>query len=596
VREFSVPALVDVPTTGNLTDLIHHNAAAEPQRVALSRRMPNGWEDVTTTQFLAEVIAAAKGLIAAGIQTGDRVALMSSTRYEWTLLEFAIWCAGAVTVPIYPTSSAEQVQWILSDSRTAACIVETAEHQAVVTEVGAKAQQLTQVWRITEGAINTLRETGAAVPDAEVTARRAALTPHSLATIIYTSGTTGQPKGCELTHGNFLIKLSNAVRLLDELFAPPNASSLIFVPMAHVIARFIQIGCIMSRARIGHTDITRLTEDLAAFQPTFVVSVPRVFEKVYHAASQKAHAEGKGKIFDAATGTAIAYSESLDTGGPGLALTLKHAVFDKLIYARLRAVFGGEIRYAISGGAPLGVELGHFFRGIGLTILEGYGLTETTGGSTVNSPGAMKIGTVGTPLPGVSVKIANDGEILLKGGNVFRGYWHAQKATDAAFSRGWFCTGDIGELDAEGYLTITGRKKELIVTAAGKNVAPAVIEDRIRAHPLVSQCMVVGDRKPYVACLVTIDAETFPDWKIRHGKPDEARVADLVADPDLIATVQEAVDEGNKAVSKAEAVKKFRILATDFTEADGQLTPTLKPKRHMILREFASEIEALYAT
>jgi long-chain acyl-CoA synthetase len=594
VREYSVAAVVET-ASGTLTDLIVTNATEAPAHPVFSRRVGDGWQDVTAREFHDEVAALARGLVALGVQPGDRVGIMSKTRYEWTLADFAIWYAGAVAVPIYETSSAEQVQWILGDSGAVACFVETAEHEAQVEAVKGELPQLRNIWQFVRGDVASLSAEGAAVPDVDLEARRSAVKPGDLATIIYTSGTTGRPKGCQLSHSNFLTEVTNAVEGGKELFNPAGAT-LLFLPLAHVFARVIQVACVYSRSRMGHTaDVRNLLDDLASFQPTFILSVPRVFEKVFNSASQKAHAEGKGRIFDAAAATAIAYSEALDTGGPALGLRLRHGLFDRLVYSKLRAALGGRVEFAVSGGAPLGARLGHFFRGIGVLVLEGYGLTETTAATTVNLPSHVKIGTVGRPVPGSAVRIADDGEVLVSGGIVFGGYWHNDAATSEALSAdGWFHTGDIGELDEDGFLRITGRKKELIVTAGGKNVAPAVLEDRIRAHALVSQCMVVGDGQPFVAALVTIDPEAFPHWRQQHGKPEDATVRELVEDPDLLASVQEAIDDGNRAVSRAEAIKKFRILPVDFTEEGGQLTPTLKLKRNVVIKEFAGDIDALY--
>ncbi len=596
MREFTVPAAYTVPDGANLTDVVWDNADAHPNSVVFSRRVEGEWRDVTASTFRDDVTAMAKGLVAAGVQAGDRVGLMSKTRYEWTLADYAIWAAGAITVPIYETSSAEQVQWILGDSGAVAVVLETPAHAATVEQVHAELPDLANVWQIDGGAIDTLKSTGSEIADSEIDARRAATGPDDAATIIYTSGTTGRPKGCELTHRNLLFEVHNAMPGLSGLFNA-EASTLLFLPLAHVFARLIQCGAVATRTRMGHTaDVKNLLDDLAIFQPTFVLSVPRVFEKVYNGARQKAHAAGKGGIFDKAEKVAIAYSEALDSGGAGVGLKLQHAVFDKLVFSKLRTVLGGQCHAAVSGGAPLGSRLGHFFRGIGLTVYEGYGLTETSAASTVNLQDALKIGTVGRPLPGVSIRIADDGEVMIHGEHVFRQYWHNEAATKESIDAdGWFHSGDIGQLDDEGYLTITGRKKELIVTAGGKNVAPAVLEDRLRAHPLVSQCMVVGDAQPFIGCLVTIDPEAFPAWKERAGKAVETTVADLHTDDDLRAEIQLAVDEANKAVSKAEAIRVFRILPRDFTEEGGELTPSLKLKRNVVLKEYADEIAAIYA-
>jgi long-chain acyl-CoA synthetase len=530
------------------------------------------------------------------VKAGDRVGLMSATRYEWTLIDYAIWTAGAVTVPIYETSSAEQIEWILSDSGAVAVFLETDSHVASFEQVKGNLGKVEHVWRIDDATVDRLVTAGGSVTEDDIQQRRRTLTPESLATIIYTSGTTGRPKGCELSHRNFLYDATATTEGLDEMFGP-DQSTLLFLPLAHVFARIIQVGCVQARVRMGHTaDIKNLMADLANFKPTFILSVPRVFEKVYNTAKQRAHADGKGAVFDLAERVAIGYSEAKDGNElKRLLLEVPHRVFDALVYSRLRSALGGQAHSAISGGAPLGERLGHFFRGIGLPIYEGYGLTETTAGATVNRPDAMKVGTVGRPIPGVTVRIADDGEILLRGDNVFRGYYNNADATKEALDNGWFHTGDIGELDRDGFLRITGRKKELIVTAGGKNVAPAVLEDRLRAHPLVSQCMVVGDQKPFIACLVTVDEEGFPDWKSKHGKPADASVADLADDADLRADVQAAIDDANKAVSHAEAIKAFRIVGDDWTVESGHLTPSLKLKRNVVMADYADEVEALYS-
>ncbi|MET8626912.1 long-chain fatty acid--CoA ligase [Kitasatospora sp. NPDC004669] len=593
--DFSLPALYQVPSGGNLSDPVHRNAEEHPDVAVLSRKVDGHWQELTAVQFLAEVHAAAKGLIASGIEPGDRVGIMSRTRYEWTLLDFAIWTAGAITVPVYETSSAEQVEWILGDSGAVGVLAETDQHRTVVEEVRDRLPELKHLWQIEGGAIAALAEAGKDVPDATVQERRSIAGPDSIATIVYTSGTTGRPKGCQLTHGNFLAECGNIVERLTPLFRTGEGSVLLFLPLAHVLARIAEIAPAMAPIKLGHvSDIRDVTAELAAFRPTMILGVPRVFEKVYNTARAKAQADGKGKIFDKAAETAIAYSRALDAGGAGLGLRIKHAVFDKLVYSKLRAALGGRATHALSGGAPLGERLGHFYRGIGFTVLEGYGLTETCAATTFNPWDKPKIGTVGQPVPGASVRIAEDGEVFFKGPHVFTGYWNNPQATADTLKDGWIATGDLGSLDSEGYLTITGRKKEIIVTAGGKNVAPAVIEDRIRAHALVGEVMVVGDRKPFIACLITVDPDFFPKWKELNGKPAAATVAELADDPDLLAALQSAVDDGNAAVSHAEAVKKFRLLDTEFTEESGHLTPSLKLKRNVVLKDFAAEVEALY--
>jgi long-chain acyl-CoA synthetase len=598
VREFSVPAKVTVAKETNLTDAVFDNAAQYPETVAFLRKVDDEWKPVTTAAFADDVRSLAKGLVARGVQPGDRVGLLSKTRYEWTLADYAIWTAGAVTVPIYETSSPEQVAWILGDSGAVAVIVESPLHKGVVEQVRNDLDDLKELYVIDAGGVDELIGAGKDVSDDEIASRRKSLDGTSLATVIYTSGTTGRPKGCQLTHGNFVFDATTTTEGLGHLFQD-DASTLLFIPLAHVFARIIQVGCVINRVTLGHSsDVKNLLADLAVFQPTFLLSVPRIFEKVYNGAVAKTREEGgaKAKIFAAAEKVAIQYSEALGRGSVPPHLKLAHAAFDKLVYGKLRALLGGKVDYAVSGGAPLGARLGHFFRGVGITVLEGYGLTETTAGATCNFPDAVKIGTVGRPIPGATVKIADDGEILLRGDNVFRGYWHNEQATSEVLEDdGYFHTGDIGELDDDGFLRITGRKKELIVTAGGKNVAPAVLEDRLRGHPLVSQCMVVGDNKPFIACLVTIDPEAFPQWKREHGKSESAQIEDLVDDKDLRNEVQKAVDEANKAVSRAEAIRKFRILPVDFTEEGGQMTPTLKLKRNVVMKDFSSDIEALYS-
>ncbi|MCX6439212.1 MAG: AMP-dependent synthetase/ligase [Actinobacteria bacterium] len=594
MNEVTTPALVPSATAGNLTNLIAERAWFEPERITMSRPLGDGWQSVSAKEVDEEVRATAKGLIAAGIQIGDRVAIMARTRYEWTILDFAIWYAGAVVVPIYDTSSAEQIDWILNDSATVGIIVETpALRELVQTVLPSHTKHL---WTMTEDVLTVLGNAGAQVSDDEIERRRASLGPDTLATLIYTSGTTGKPKGVTLTHGNFLAECGNVVQGASDLFLKPGGSTLLFLPVAHVFGRMVQIGAINAGLHLAHCSdpVGRLPIDLASFKPTFVLAVPRIFEKIYNGAEARAEAAGKGKIFKKAAEVAIAYSEAMDKKGISPLLTLKHGLFDKLVYSKIRAGMGGRVEAAISGGAPLGVRLGHFYRGAGVTILEGYGLTETTAGATLNLTGAHRVGSVGRPIPGTSIKIAEDGEVLIRGAIVMRGYWQNDAANAEVFdSEHWFQTGDLGKLDDEGFLYIVGRKKELIVTAGGKNVAPAVLEDRLRAHPLVSQCMVVGDNQPFIAALVTIDQDSLKGW-VTNNKKEGASLADLVNDPDLIAVIQTAVDEANKAVSKAESIRKFTILTTDFTLAAGHLTPKLSLKRHVVAKEFAKEIDQLF--
>jgi long-chain acyl-CoA synthetase len=603
VREYSIPALADIPADTTLADVVFVRASQEPQAVVMRRRSSDGrWDNVTAAEFRDQVTALAKGLAAAGIEPGDRVALMSRTRYEWTLIDYAIWAAGGVTVPVYDTSSAEQVEWILSDSAAKAAFAENNGHAETIGIAQKNVQNLEQVWVI-DGSADDLAQLAARageVADTDLEHRRTSRKSADLATIIYTSGTTGRPKGCEISHGNLLADVRNAVQgALIDIFELSGSSTLLFLPLAHSFARIIQVGCLESGAILGHwSDSTTVAQGLPEYRPTFLLAVPRVFEKVYNSAQQQASASpAKSRIFRAAADTAIAWSRSADdgqnAGGGGPGLRVRHALFDRLVYAKLRAAIGGQVQFAVSGGAPLGERLGHFFRGAGITVLEGYGMTESSAAATVNRPNRNKIGTVGQPLPGVAVRIADDGEILLSGPNVFIGYWHNEAASaDALDPDGWLRTGDLGRLDDEGFLQVTGRKKEIIVTAGGKNVAPAVLEDRLRAHPLISQCLVVGDGRPYISCLITLDPEALEFWKRQHGKPADA---DVREDPELVAEIQQAVDEANKAVSRPESIRRFRILATDFTEADGYLTPSLKVRRNAVLKDFSSEIEAIYS-
>jgi long-chain acyl-CoA synthetase len=591
--KYSVPSIIPPATAGNLTNLIAERAWFEPDRITVSRPQGDGWQPVTAKEFEEEIRSVAKGLIAAGVLIGDRVALMAKTRYEWTVLDFAIWFAGAIVVPIYETSSGEQVDWIMSDSGACAIIVETPQLLELVQPV--LPQNIKGLWTITENALSQLISAGSHISDDEINHRRTALNPETLATLIYTSGTTGKPKGVELTHGNFLAECGNVVNGASDLFLKPGGSTLLFLPIAHVFGRMVQIGAINAGLHLAHCgDISRLSIDLASFKPTFVLAVPRIFEKIYNGAEAKADAAGKGSIFRKAAAIAEAYSQALDTKHIPLGLKVKHALFDKLVYSKIRAGMGGRVEAAISGGAPLGTRLGHFYRGAGIRVLEGYGLTETTAGATLNMTTTHRVGSVGRPIPGTTIKIAEDGEVLIKGAIVMRGYWKNPAANAESLNAdGYFHSGDLGTLDDDGYLFIVGRKKELIVTSGGKNVAPAVLEDRVRSHPLVSQCMVVGDNKPFIAALVTLDADAVKAWAKANKKTD-VTVAALIHDSTLNSVIQTAIDEANKAVSRAESIRKFAILPVDFTIAGGQLTAKLSVKRHVVAAEFAAEIDSLF--
>ncbi|GAA3160956.1 AMP-dependent synthetase/ligase [Planomonospora alba] len=595
VNEWRTPADpgAEIRETDTALDDLFDRAARWPDRSAVSRKVAGVWTPLSWREVADEVVALARGLIAAGVGPGDRVAVMSATRLEWTLCDLAVWAAGAVTVPIYETSSPDQVGWILADSGAVAVFAGDDRCDAVVRR--AVTADVRRVWHMDR--LGEVAEEGGAVPAAEVEARRRSLTAGDLATIVYTSGTTGPAKGCMITHANLVAEVRNVTRVagVGELVLHEDASVLLFLPLAHIFARVVLLAALHRGTLVGYgTGVKDLTADLRDFRPTLLLIVPRVLEKAYNAALLKAQGEGHGRLFAMADATAVAYSRALDRGRPGPLLRLRRAVFDRLVYRKLRAALGGRARHAVSGAAPLGVHLGHFMRGAGITVVEGWGLTESTSGHTINPPSGPRIGTVGPPLPGYAVRVADDGELLVKGANVFRGYWRDQEATAAAFdSDGWLRTGDLGEVDADGFVRVTGRKKEIIVTASGKNVAPAVIEDRLRAHWLVDQCVVVGDGRPYVGALITVDPEVFPRWKRDHGKPPEAGLADLRDDPDLLRTLQEAVDTANRAVSRAEAVKRFRLLDAVFA-VGRELTPTQKVRRHYVLDRYAHEVDALY--
>ncbi|KQR11004.1 long-chain fatty acid--CoA ligase [Cellulomonas sp. Leaf334] len=594
MREFRSDALVEPDPAASIPGLLTARLARDPDGVFAERIVDGRWTPVTVSAFVAEVTAVAKGLVARGVEPGDRVAIMSRTRYEWTLLDFACWAAGALGVPVYETSSAEQVRWIAADAGVRLAIVETAKHAAVVAQVRDDLPGLRDVLVVDDGAVASLVAAGTDVTDAEVARRSALARADDLATIIYTSGTTGRPKGVELTHGNFVALTLNGVAGLGDVCAQPGSRTLLFMPLAHVFARFIQVLCVPSGAVLGHTpDAKNLLDDLAAFQPTFILAVPRVFEKVYNSAEQKAGSGTKLTLFRWAARAAEDYSRALDGSGPGATLRARHKLAGTLVHGKLRAALGGRAQYAISGGAPLGERLGHFYRGIGVEVLEGYGLTETTAPTAVNRPGLTKVGTVGPAFPGTALRVDDEGQIFVSGPHVFRGYRHDAEATAEALVDGWFRTGDVGTLDDDGYLKITGRTKEIIVTAGGKNVAPAVLEDRLRGHPLVSQVVVVGDQRPFIGALVTLDADMLPGWLSNHRLP-ALSVQDAATHPAVLEALDRAADRANEAVSRAESIRKLRVLTTDFTEANGYLTPSLKVKRALVLKDFTADIEALY--
>jgi long-chain acyl-CoA synthetase len=598
VKQFDMPAVVPADPQSNVSDLLEDRFRATPDLVLFSLPSGGGWTPLTTAEFHAQVVALAKGFVAAGIQPGDKIGLVCKTRYEWTLVDFAVWYAGAILVPVYETSSPSQIQWILGDSGATSLIVETPDHFSRFDEVHPELAAISQVWQIELGDLDKLVAAGADVTDAEIERRRNLAVGDDMATLIYTSGSTGKPKGCVLTHANFVETSRNAAVALKEVLTDEKgASTLLFITTAHIFARFIAVLCVHAGVRVGHqADTKQLLPSLGSFKPTFLLAVPRVFEKVYNSAEQKAEAGGKGKIFRAAAEIAVSHSQALQEGKSiPLLDKVKFALFDRLVYRKLREAMGGNVKFAVSGSAPLGAHLGHFFHSLGIVILEGYGLTESTAPATVNLANKAKIGTVGPPLPGVSMRVMDDGEVELQGVNIFPGYWQNPEATADSFHDGWFKTGDIGDFDADGFLTITGRKKEIIVTAGGKNVAPAALEDPIRANPLIGQVIVVGDQKPFIGALVTLDPDMLPVWLNNNKEDAGMSLAEASVNLTVLAEVQRAVDHANERVSRAESIRKFVVLPTELTEATGHLTPKMSIKRNIIMRDFADVVEGMYA-
>ncbi|MFI9102393.1 AMP-dependent synthetase/ligase [Streptomyces fildesensis] len=605
MREFTVPPMATAPQVGGLADAVFNNAADHPDQVVLGRRVDGHWQDVTALEFRDEVVAVAKGLLANGVRFGDRVAIMSRTRYEWTVFDFALWTIGAQPVPVYPTSSLDQVRWMLHDSGAVACVVEHEDHAMTIGAAVDELPQLSRLWQLDAGCVEELAAAGTHIGDEVIDRHRLAVTPDATATIIYTSGTTGRPKGCVLSHGNFMAEADNVVARWETVFANKpgeEPSTLLFLPLAHVFGRMVEVACVRHRIRLGHQPsmtAADLLPDLAVFRPTFVLAVPYVFEKVFQAARRKAEAGGKLGPFDKSVEIAVRYAEAVEakafgTGhGPSAALRMQHQIYDKLVFSKVREALGGRVRHAISGGSAMERRLGLFFSGAGVTIYEGYGLTETTAAATANPPEQTRFGTVGQPVPGTTVHIAEDGEIWLSGGQIFQGYLNNPRATSEVLGDGWLATGDIGALDEEGYLTITGRKKEILVTSGGKSVSPSGLEDRVRSHPLIAQCVAVGNNRPFIAALVTLDPDAVGHWLTMRGKP---RLPDeeLVHDPDLETEIRRAVVAANTLVSQAESIRTFRILAAQFSEERGLLTPSLKLKRKAIEKAFPEEIEALY--
>ncbi|GAT86422.1 long-chain fatty acid--CoA ligase [Paenarthrobacter nicotinovorans] len=609
MREASTELLFEADTDSNVTDLLLERCAKDPFGVLYAHNTPSGWLNVSAARFLADVTALAKGLIAGGLTPGDPVAVLSRSSFEWTLVDFAIWMAGGVTVPIYETSSASQIEWILADSGARRIFVEDAAKAALVHSVVEKSGLLGEdpvaIIRMEHDGdapnLTSVSAVGIGVMDAELERQRSTAKLADIASIVYTSGTTGKPKGCEITHGNFVLVARNVIPFLPELLMQPGARTLMFLPLAHVLARAVQVVCLTAGITLGHSaGASGLMADLGSFKPTFLLAVPRIFEKVYAGASHKAAMSGKSALFSAASSTAVEYSTAVDLAsrgegpGPGWLLRTKHRTFDKLLYPRVREVFGGDVGYTVSGASPLSPRDNHFFHGAGVPVLEGYGLTETTAPCTVNTPTMSRIGTVGIPLPGTTIRVADDGEVLVKGIGVFKGYHGNPEATEASFVDGFFRTGDLGELDSDGFLTITGRKKDLLVTAGGKNVAPGPLEEKLREHPLVGQAVVVGDGRPFVAALISLDPEGLADW-CSENKTGALSLEEAVRDDRVKAAVQSAVDEANKLVSAAESIRKFAFITAELSVESGHLTPSLKLKRAAVVGDFASVVEKLYA-
>ncbi|MGJ3189797.1 AMP-dependent synthetase/ligase [Paenarthrobacter sp. FR1] len=608
MREASTELLVEADPNTNVTDLLLERCAKDPFGILYAHKTANGWLNVSAARFLADVTALAKGLIAGGLNPGDPVAVLSRSSFEWTLVDFAIWMAGGVTVPIYETSSASQIEWILADSGARRIFVEDAAKAGLVhtlvdqsTELGDDPVTIVRMEHDGDAPnLTSVSAVGIGIMDAELERQRSAANLADVASIVYTSGTTGKPKGCEITHGNFVLVARNVIPFLPELLMQQGARTLMFLPLAHVLARAVQVVCLTAGITLGHSaGASGLMADLGSFKPTFLLAVPRIFEKVYAGADHKAAMSGKSALFSAASATAVEYSTAMDLAargqgtGPGWLLGLKHTTFNKLLYPKVREVFGGNVGYTVSGASPLSLRDNHFFHGAGVPVLEGYGLTETTAPCTVNTPSMSRIGTVGIPLPGTTIRVAQDGEVLVKGIGVFKGYHHNDAANEAAFVDGFFRTGDLGELDADGFLTITGRKKDLLVTAGGKNVAPGPLEEKLREHPLVGQAVVVGDGRPFVAALVSLDPDGLADW-CEQNKYGDLTLKEAAGDDRVRAAVQSAVDEANKLVSAAESIKKFAFITAELSVESGHLTPSLKLKRAAVVGDFSSVVEKLF--
>jgi long-chain acyl-CoA synthetase len=597
MNEYATPS-VAVRADDNVVAALWDRERREPDAPALAVRRGDGVASMTVREVCDEVRALASGLIGLGVEPGSSVCVFSRTRREFTLVDYAILAAGCRTVPIYETDSPDQVRWVAGDSGAVAIVAEDETLRKNVDEVRSDLPAVANVFVIEEGGLDELKAAGAAVAASAVDDRSRAITHEQLASIVYTSGTTGRPKGCMITHGNIIHEVRGVAAVAADLTGPGNAT-LMFLPLAHVLARVIQFACVTAGVEVGYaTSLKHMTEEMPLFRPTWIFAVPRVFEKIYEGARQKAGGGVKGRMFSRASTVSIATSRGRQEGRVPPWTAAEHALFDRLVYAKLREAMGGRLRYAISGGAPLGERLGHFFNGLGLSVLEGYGLTETCAAATANAPGAMRVGTVGRPIPGNAIRIADDDEILIRGPVVFPGYWNNSAASaDVLGEDGWLSSGDLGALDDDGFLRITGRKKDLIITAGGKNVQPAELEDVVSSNPVVAQAMVIGDGKPFIAALITLDVDALPAWVAERGRgvpPGGDLLEALATDPEIEASVRASIDEANALVSRAESIREFRILSAPFTIEGGELTPTLKVRRAKVLEKYAHEVAAIY--
>ena len=604
MKVFSSPAEVIVDPSLNLTSLVERHRANSADPVLYRRQMsPGNWQPVRASEFYRMVADLAKGMIAAGIRPGDRVGIMSRTRFEWTVIDFAIWYAGAISVPVYETNAPAQAAWALSHSEATAVFVEDEKLLGRIKEaeeLSASAEepmQLKHRWVIENGDLDELSARASEVSDEQLEQARTRATCDDIATIVYTSGTTGRPKGCPLTHGNFL-NLSANTRFVESEIANPRNSSILFLPLAHVLARLIQVLALDAGVVIGHSpNIKNLAADLDSFKPTMLLVVPRVFEKVYEGAKAKAEKGGSlnKALFDRSVDIAIAWSKAKVTGHVSFKLAAQYALYDRLVYSKLRAALGGQLHYAVSGGGPLGERLAHFFHAVGVQVIEGYGLTETCAPIAAGRINPYQIGRIGPLLPGAEGTIAEDGELLVRGVGVMKGYYKNPEEDAQAFTEdGWFRTGDLAEFDEAGLLKIVGRKKEIIVTAGGKNVIPGIAENHLRTSPLVSQAMLVGDEKPFIAALVTLDPDTLPEQLEHLGLPRSLSIPEAAVHPAVRAAVQRIVDEANQLVSRAEGIREFRIMNRDLTEEDGYLTPSHKIRRAKVLQDFSSYVDEMY--